>query len=67
VIGWALRDPEERMVDFEEIWAIPQEAFVSRDGVGVVAAGVEEAYTILKGGIAYFKKRNMRFVDNNNK
>ena len=30
-------------MDFEETWAIPYEAFVIRDGVGV-AAGVEEAF-----------------------
>ena len=41
---WALRDLEERKVDFEETWAILYEAFVSRDEVGVVAAGVEEAF-----------------------
>ena len=40
----ALRDLEERKVDFEETWAILYEAFVSRDEVGVVAAGVEEAF-----------------------
>ena len=39
----ALRDLEERKVDFEETWAILYEAFVSRDEVGVVA-GVEEAF-----------------------
>jgi hypothetical protein len=48
---WALRDPEERKVDFEETWAIPHEAFVSPDGVGVVAADAEEGvasgYTIV--------------------
>ena len=62
-------DPEERKVDFEETWAIPYEAFVSLDGAGVVAAGVEEAfasgYTIVdkaqngsdpKGGMAYLKR-----------
>jgi hypothetical protein len=41
---WALRDPEERKVDFEETWAILYEAFVSRDEAGVVAAGVEEGF-----------------------
>ena len=43
-IVWALRVPEERKVDFEETWAIPYEAFVSWDEVGVVA-GVEEAFS----------------------
>ena len=31
-------------MDFEETWAIPYEAFVSRDEVGVMVAGVEEAF-----------------------
>ena len=43
-MGWALRDLEEWKVDFEETWAIPYEAFVSWDEVGVVVAGVEEAF-----------------------
>ena len=47
-IVWALRQPEEKEV---ETWAILYEAFASRDEVGVVAAGVEEAsalgYTII--------------------
>ena len=43
-IVWALRDPEEQKVDFEETWAIPNEAFVSWNEVGEVAAGVEEAF-----------------------
>ena len=51
---WALRDPEERKVDFEETWVIQYEAFVNRDEVGVVVAGVEEAfasgYTIVDNG-----------------
>ena len=41
---WALRDLGERKVDFEETWAIPYEAFVIRDEVGVVAAGVVEGF-----------------------
>ena len=40
-----MRDLEERKVDFEETWAIQYEAVVSRDEVGVVAAGA-----------AYYKK-----------
>ena len=48
---WALRELEERKVDFEETWAILYKAFVSRDEVGVVAACVEEdfasGYTIV--------------------
>ena len=40
-----MRDLEERKVDFEETWAISFEAFVSRDEVGVVAAGVEEGFS----------------------
>jgi hypothetical protein len=48
---WVLKVPEERKANFEETWAIPYEAFVSPDEVGVVAAGVEEAlasgYTIV--------------------
>jgi hypothetical protein len=40
----ALRDLEERKVNFEETWAIPYEAFASRDEVGVVAAGVVEGF-----------------------
>ena len=40
----ALRDLEERKMNFEEIWAIPYEAIVSRDEAGVVAAGVEERF-----------------------
>ena len=43
-IVWALREPEEWNLDFVETWAIPCEVFVSRDEVGVVAAGVEEAF-----------------------
>jgi hypothetical protein len=39
---WALKDLEVRRVDFEGTWAILYEAFVSRDEVGGVAAGVEE-------------------------
>jgi len=41
-------------VDSEETWAILYEAFVSRDEVGVVAAGYEVAfasgYTIVDNG-----------------
>ena len=41
---WALRDLEEQKVDFEETWAIPYEAFVSLNELGVVAAGVKEGF-----------------------
>jgi hypothetical protein len=39
-----LQDLGERKVDFEERWAFPYEVFVGRDEVGVVAAGVGEAF-----------------------
>ena len=47
---WALRDLEGQKVDFEETWAIPYEAFVSRDEVGEAAAGVEEGVIPLSIG-----------------
>jgi hypothetical protein len=54
---WALRDLEGQKVDFEETWAIPYEAFFSRDEVGVAAAGVEEGVIPLSIGHKIIKMR----------